>query len=62
MRLHRQRRRDGLRCLIIELRETEIGALIRNGLLSQENREDYESIQSALYAFLDRTLANLGDA
>jgi hypothetical protein len=33
MRRHRQRRRDGLRCLIIELRETEIDALIRNGLL-----------------------------
>jgi hypothetical protein len=28
MRRHRQRRRDGLRCLIIELRETEIDVLI----------------------------------
>ena len=26
MRLHRQRRRDGLRCLVIELRATEIEA------------------------------------
>ena len=26
MRRHRQRRRDGLRCLVIELRETEIDA------------------------------------
>jgi hypothetical protein len=33
MRRHRDRRRDGLRCLTIELRETERDALIRNGLL-----------------------------
>ena len=26
MRLHRERRRNGLRCLMIELRETEIDA------------------------------------
>jgi hypothetical protein len=29
MRRHRERRRDGMRCLTIELRETEIDALIR---------------------------------
>jgi hypothetical protein len=62
MRRHRQRRRDGLRCLIIELRETEIDALIRNGLLQPENRHDYDSVQSALYAFLDDALGELGDA
>jgi len=62
MRRHRQRRRDGLRCLIIELRETEIDALIRNGLLQPENRHDYDSVQSALYAFLDRALGELRDA
>jgi len=56
MRRHRERRRDGLRCLIIELRETEIDALIRNGLLRSENRDDYESVQSALYVFLDHAL------
>jgi hypothetical protein len=62
MRRHRQRRRDGLRCLIIELRETEIAALIRNGLLAAENRHDYGSVQLALYAFLDRALGELRDA
>jgi hypothetical protein len=62
MRRHRQRRRDGLRCLIIELRETEIDALIRNGLLQPENRHDYGSVQSALYAFLDHALGELRDA
>jgi len=52
MRRHRQRRRDGLRCLMIELRETEIDALIRNGLLAAENRHDCDSVQSAFYAFM----------
>jgi hypothetical protein len=47
---------------MIELRETEIDALIRNGLLAAENRRDYDSVQSALYAFLDRSLGEFGDA
>ena len=62
MRRHRQRRRDGLRCLIIELRETEVDTLIRKGLLQSENRKDYSSVQSALYAFLDDALGELRDA
>jgi hypothetical protein len=62
MRRHRQRRRDGLRCFMIELRETEIDALIRNGLLAADNRHDYDWVQSAIYAFLDRTLGEWGDA
>jgi hypothetical protein len=62
MRRHRQRRRDGLRCFMIELRETEIDALIRKGLLGAESRHDYDSVQSALYAFLDHALGELRDA
>jgi len=62
MRRHRQRRRDGLRCFMIELRETEIDALIRKGLLAGENRHDYDSVQLALYAFLDHALGELRDA
>lgn len=56
MRLHRQRRRDGLRCLMIELRETEIDALIERGLLNSETRNDRGAVMEALYAFLDSTL------
>ncbi len=56
MRLHRQRRRDGLRCLLIELRETEIDALIRKGLLNNETRNNTGAVKDALYAFLDNTL------
>jgi hypothetical protein len=61
MRRHRQRRRDGLRCLMIELRETEIDALISNGLLAAEKRQDYDSVQTAFYAFLDDAFRELRD-
>jgi hypothetical protein len=56
MRRHRERRRDGLRCLVIELRETEIDALIGSGLLDNEMRNDPGAIIDALYVFLDHTL------
>jgi hypothetical protein len=56
MRRHRERRRDGLRCLTIELRETEIDALVRMGLLKSEMRNDANAIIEALYAHFDRTL------
>jgi hypothetical protein len=56
MRRHRERRRDGLRCLMIELRETEIDGLIRRGLITTEARNDTGAIIDALYAFLDDTL------
>jgi hypothetical protein len=56
MRRHRQRRRDGLRCLIIELRETEIDALVQKGILKPEMRNDLEAIIDALYVHLEKTL------
>jgi hypothetical protein len=56
MRRHRERRRDGLRCLTIELRETEIDALIREGMLNRETRNDPGAIIDAFYEFLDSTL------
>ena len=56
MRLHRDRRRHGLRCLMIELRETEIDALARNGFLKDNARNNLRSIEMALYEFLERKL------
>jgi hypothetical protein len=60
MRRHRERRRDGLRCLLIELRETEIDSLIRTGLLRPEMRNDANAIIEALYAHFDRALEQEG--
>ena len=56
MRRHRERRKDGLRCVTIELRETEITALIRKGLLKEDVRGDLLAVKTAFYGFLDRTL------
>ena len=40
MRRSRKRRRDGLRCLSIELRETEVGVLAQKGFLKEDARND----------------------
>ena len=56
MRRHRERRRDGMRCLLVELTDTEIDALVRKGLLKPETCHDQNAIADALYNFLERTL------
>ena len=56
MRRHRERRRDGLRCMMIELRETEVTALIRKGFLTEAARNDRRAVIGAFYGFLDRAL------
>jgi hypothetical protein len=56
MRRHRQRQCNGLCCLVIELRATEIETLIRKGLLTWETRNDRSAIVKALYTFFDHTL------
>ena len=56
MRLHRERRRNGMRSLWIELRVTEIDALVMIGLLKVETRHDPNAIREALYEYLDQTL------
>ena len=56
MSLHRRRRLAGLRCLTIELRETEVAALVRKGLLEGDEREDARALRTAMHLFLDRSL------
>jgi hypothetical protein len=57
MRRHRERRRRGLRCLTIEIRATEIEALVQKGFLNHETRNSPRSVKEALYRHLERTLA-----
>jgi hypothetical protein len=59
MRRHRERRRDGLRCLTIELRDSEVEALIRKQLLKPDTRNDPYAVRDALYAYLDHTLGRI---
>ena len=60
MRASRQRRREGLRCVTLELREVEIDRLIDLGHLRQDEREDRNQVLLAMYRFLDYSA--LGDA
>jgi hypothetical protein len=48
MRHYRQRRREGLRCLTVQLRETEIDMLIFRALLKPEMRHSKNAIINAL--------------
>jgi hypothetical protein len=54
MRLYRQRRRDGVRCVTIELRNFEIYDLISLGLLRYEMRNDVDAIRRALRKLIDQ--------
>jgi hypothetical protein len=56
MRLHRARRRQGLRCVTIPLCEAMIETLIHKGLLPRGERADRAAIRRALYSYLDLTL------
>jgi hypothetical protein len=56
VRLHRERRRRGMRCLTIEIRDREIAALVRHGLLDGEKRDDTRAIRAAFHQYLDQTL------
>jgi hypothetical protein len=56
MRYHRERRREGLRCVTIELRETEVTQLIKRGFMTAEARNDLRSIRNALHQHLDESL------
>jgi hypothetical protein len=51
-----RRRREGLRPINIDVRKSEIDALVALGLLPSERREDQRAISGALGRFLDRTL------
>ncbi len=56
MHRYRHRRRAGLRCYELELRESEIDALVRRDLLLASERTNRVAIIKAMYVFLDRTL------
>jgi hypothetical protein len=45
-----------MRCLMIELRESEIDSLVRQGYLAPDNRGRNSAVIPALYAFLEEAL------
>jgi|GEM_PF-2290041 len=54
MQLSRQRRRDKLRVIPLEVRDDEIEALVRHGLLATDRRSDRNAIARAMGHLLDR--------
>jgi hypothetical protein len=58
MRRSRKRRRDGLRCLRVDMRETEVDALVRRGFLKSEARNEQSAVLEGLYRFLEHNLGN----
>ena len=42
--------------MTIDLRETEVSALIRKGFLKEDARSNLQAVRNAFYGFLDRTL------
>jgi len=52
----RRRKREGLQCVTILVRETELDVLVRRGRLSGQDRADPAAIRKALHGFLDDNL------
>jgi len=53
MRRYRERRRRGLLCFKVQLRRTELDALIARGLLEPAERKDRSALAAALLRYLD---------
>jgi hypothetical protein len=51
-RRYRQRRRRGTRCIIVEMNELEISALVAKGYLTDEVRGDPKAIKAAIEALI----------
>jgi hypothetical protein len=56
MARHRNRRRDGIRCYTVLVRDREVDVLIRLGFLSPAERANRYSVVEALHRFFDQTL------
>ena len=54
MRRYRERRRRGLSCIKVQLRRSEVDALIACKLLEPTEREDRRALAAALHRWLDR--------
>ena len=53
MRRYRERRRRGLSCIKVQLRRSEVEALIACGLLQPAQRQDRNALAAALHRYLD---------
>jgi hypothetical protein len=56
MRRTRERQREGLRFIGLDVRDTEIAELVRRRLLAEADQDDPDAISTALGALLDQVL------
>ena len=56
MALYRKRKKGGLRCVMLEVRKSEIAGLVRAGLLDSNQSNDLLALKAALYRHLEETL------
>ncbi len=56
MRRSRERRRDGMRFVGIDVRDSEIAELVRRGLLAADDTDDHAAIAEAVGALLDEMM------
>jgi len=56
MQRHRRRRKKGLRCVMLEVRDRELDALVLRGHLQELERDDVGAVRRAFHRFLDSTL------
>lgn len=56
MALLRARRKNGLRYVGIEVRETEVSELVRRGLMAVADHKDSFAIRDGIHRFLDAYL------
>lgn len=59
MQRSRNRRRAGLCCYTVELRDTEVEALVDLGLLASAERANNRSVIRAIHSFFDETLGKV---
>jgi hypothetical protein len=59
MRRHRARQRRGLRLVQVQLRETEVDALIETGWLEESGRNDRNAVINALHRLFDRVFRRM---
>ena len=62
MRRYRERRRHGLSCIKVQLRRTEVDALIARGLLESAERDNRGALATALHRYLDANPGRHSDA
>ena len=59
MRRCRARRREGLRLVQVQLRETEVDALIESGWLEERGRNNSNAVIDALHRLFDRVFSRM---